>query len=74
MSTTASIARRPVPTIAAAAALAAGIAIGALTLTGQDTTQSPSPSSPAQLTRTAQTTQHHHWQPTTAGGRVMTGS
>lgn len=71
MSTTASIARRPVPTIAAAAALAAGIAIGALTLTGQDTTQSPSPSSPAQLTQTAQ---QHHWQPTTAGGRVMTGS
>jgi len=63
-----SINRRPVPFIAAAAAVAA-IAAGSLALSVSHETPGPQPP----ISVGQDTSSAHHFQPTTSGGRVMLG-
>jgi hypothetical protein len=72
MSTT-SIVQRPVPMIAAAAAVAA-VAAGSLVLSlAHDTDRPAAPSGPAPASVQQTTSGAHAFQPTTSGGRVVLG-
>ena len=68
--TTLSIHHRPVPFIAAAAAVAA-IAAGSVALSVSHDAAEPGPQAPISH---VQTPRSHHFEPTTSGGRTMLGS
>ncbi len=65
--TTSAITHRPVPFIAAAAAVAA-IAAGSVALSLSHDASDPAPQPSVSH---VQTTRTHHFQPTTSGGRTM---
>jgi hypothetical protein len=67
-----SLHQRPVPLIAAAAAVVA-IAAGSLAMSVADRSNDPgAPGQPAQVSG-GDTPQAHHFHPTTSGGHVMPG-